>query len=117
MKITFATKRNQLKFLKILMRTPARKGGYFIIDKKFYDLFPFPEHKINQILTALDEQEIIHLIAPANNKYPNLQILQKAYSYIPEQEELNRRFRIPVIISVVALIVSVTSIIISIVLH
>ncbi len=117
MKITFATKRNQLKFLKMLMRTPARKGGYFIIDENFYDLFPFPEHKINQILTALDEQEIIHLTAPTNSKYPNIQILQKAYSHIPEQEELNRRFRIPVIISVIALIVSITSIILSILMH
>ncbi len=106
MKLTFATKKDQLKLLKILMRTPARKGGYFVIDENFYDLFPFPEHKVNQILTALDEQGIIHLIAPANMKYPCFQILQKAYSFIPEQQEINKRFFIPLVISIIALVKS-----------
>ena len=114
---SFATMKDQLKFLKILMQTPAGNNGYVLVNDDFYSVFPFSFDEVKQILSSFDDKKIIDYFFDEENESLYIKILPKGFSFLLEQDEMMRRFRIPVVISIVALVISAISIVISIFLR
>lgn len=112
MKYKLPSNKKQLKFLKQLINKPATHKRGFIIDKNFFSSFPLKTEEITQILNALNYKGLIEMYPPSNEqKYPFIEITQKAFAYIPEIQETILKFWIPIlassVLSVVAIIVSV----------
>lgn len=105
---------NNIKILKILLKTNVQNNTFYINDD-FYKMFKMKKEVVNQSLNALSDEGAIDLVRGSLSTPSKVVIPQSAYSYFLNRKEDNKRFKITLFISVLALIIAIISLLIDLV--
>lgn len=101
------SQRNINKVLDYISNYKISSNRRVYIDENFYNgLRSMNKIRINQTLNAMEELNIIEKFPPSYNHAPYIRLSNGAFSYRLLRKQNTRRFIIPTIISIIALLKS-----------
>ncbi len=109
-------RRHLYKVLDVIADYKDARRGVVHIDDSFYEkLRPLKRVQINQVLNALESEDVIEIFESQLSPYRIcVQLTSHAFAYRMHIRETSFRFWFPSVISVIALVISATPVVPSI---